>query len=376
MEVVTNNLKLIVMDNFADFGKKVDDHLKLMKGVEDKKFSYIIPTAVPRFSNGEAKGLLYETVRAQDVFILSDIQNYSCTYEMHGFTNHKSPDDHFQDIKRMISACNGSPSRISVVTPSLYGARQHKKKDRESLDCSLGLKELENLGVKQIIAFDVHNKDACDNAVSPTTIFENPYSTYSILRTFIDNEEIDYQNLLVISPDTGAVDRARYYADMLKTDIGIFYKRRDFSKIVNGKNPIVAHEYLGKPVQGKTVLIVDDLISSGQSMLEVAKDLKKWGAEQIYLTATFAFFSDGKPNIDAFQEAYEQGLFHRLYTTNLTYVPEEVKQREWFQEVDCSKYMAKIIYTLNSHGSIAPLLNGKEKILQKIQEHQNFKATK
>lgn len=367
MEVVTNDLKLIVMDNFFEFGKKVDNHLKLMRGIEDDKFSHIVPVSLPRFSNGEAKAIIQESVRAQDVFLLSDVQNYNCTYQMRGFINRKSPDDHFQDIKRVISACNGSISRMSVIMPLLYESRQHKKKGRESLDCSVGLKELENLGVKQIITFDVHNKDACDNAISSTTTFENPYPTYSILSKFIDTEDVDFNNLLIVSPDTGAVDRARYYADMLKTDIGIFHKRRDFSKIVNGKNPIVAHEYLGKDVKGKNVIIVDDMIASGQSMIDVAEDLKKWGAEKIYLTASFALFSDGKSSVDIFEKAYQNGIFDKLYTTNLTYVPNEIKQLEWFEEVDCSKYMAKIIHTLNIHEPISPLLNGKQKILSKIE---------
>lgn len=372
MEVGNNHLKLIVMDNFLEFGKKVDAHLKLMRGIEQEKFSHIVPVELPRFHNGEAKAVIKESIRAQDVFILTDVGNYSCTYEMHGFMNHKSPDDHFQDTKRVISACNGSASRVSVIMPLLYEARQHKKKGRESLDCSVGLKELENLGVKQIITFDVHNKDACDNAVSPYTTFESPYPTYSILNKFIDTEEIDFHNLLIVSPDTGAVDRARYYADMLKTDIGIFHKRRDFSKIVNGKNPIVAHEYLGKEVTDKNVLIVDDMIASGQSIIEVAEDLKQRGAKKIYLIASFALFSDGKSSIDVFQNAYQNKVFDKLYTTNLTYVPDSVKSLPWFQEVDCSKYTAKIIHTLNNNESMTPLLNGKAKILTKIENKKNF----
>lgn len=371
MEVVTNDLKLVVMDNFLEFGRKVDFHLQKMRNTNQ---SFIVPVKTPRFSNGEAKAVIEESVRAKDVFILSDVGNYSCTYTMHGFLNHKSPDDHFQDTKRVISACNGSTSRVSVVMPLLYSSRQHKKKGRESLDCSVGLKELENLGVKQIITFDAHNKDACDNAVSPYTTFESPYPTYSILRKFIDTEDIDFDNLLMVSPDTGAVDRARYYADMLKTDIGIFHKRRDFSKIVNGKNPIVAHEYLGKEVKNKNVIIVDDMIASGQSMIEVAEDLKKRGASKIYLTASFALFSDGISSVNAFKDAYQEKIFDRLYATNLTYVPEEIKQLDWYQEVDCSKYTAKIIHTLNNHESISPLLNGRQKILTKIEQKRSGNA--
>ncbi len=366
MKAVTDNLKLIVMDNFLEFGDKVNMHLKKMRGIEDKNFSYMVPNLITRFSSGEGKGQLLDSVREQDLYILSDVGNYSCTYKMHGLTTYKSPDDHFQDLKRVISACDGNARNISVVMPYLYESRQHKKKGRESLDLSIALKELENLGVNRIITFDAHNKDACDNAIKPTTAFENPYPTYSILSAFIKDEDIDFSNLFIISPDTGAVDRARYYADMLTCDVGIFYKRRDFSRIENGKNPIVAHEYLGKDVKGKNVIVVDDMISSGVSMIEVAEKLKEKQAARVYLFASFALFSNGEESVKLFEEAYQKGLFYKLYTTNLTYVEPKVKQLKWFREVDCSKYMAKIINTLNKQEPMTPLLNGKEKILKKI----------
>ena len=370
MEIVTDNLKLIVMDNFLEFGKKVDQHLKLMNGKPlDGSFSYMVPVELPRFSNGESKAVIKETVRDQDVYILSDVGNYSCTYKMYGFTNHKSTDDHFQDIKRVISACNGSPSRISTIMPLLPYSRQHKKQSRESLDCSMALKELENMKVKRIIAFDAHNKDACDNAVSSYTTFENPYPTYSILSKFIENEYIDYENLLVISPDNGALSRARYYASLLGTDVGLFNKRRDYSKIVNGKNPIVEHKYLGDDVRGKNVIIIDDMIASGGSILEVAQRLKERGANKIYLITSYALFTDGQKSINAFQEFYEKGYFNKLYTSNLSYVPEYIQTLDWFCQADCSKYMAKFINALNHHESITPLLDRQiqhEKILQKI----------
>lgn len=370
MEIVTDNLKLIVMDNFLEFGKKVDQHLKLMNEKPlDGSFSYMVPVDLPRFSNSESKAVLQETVRDKDVYILSDVGNYSCTYRMYGFINHKSTDDHFQDIKRVISACNGSPAQISTIMPLLPYSRQHKKQARESLDCSMGLKELENMHVRRIITFDAHNKDTCDNAVSSYTTFENPYPTYSILSKFIENEDMDYKNLLVISPDGGAFDRARYYANLLGTDVGTFYKRRDLSKVVNGKSPVVEHKYLGADVKGKNIIIVDDMIASGGSILEVAQRLKERGANRIYLITSFALFTDGKDSVNAFQTSYENGYFTKLYTTNLSYVPEYIRSLDWFYQADCSKYMAKFINSLNHHNSITPLLDREiqhEKILQKI----------
>lgn len=370
MEVVTENLKIIVMDNFLEFGKKVDNHLKLFNGKPlDGSFSYMVPVELPRFSNSESKAVLKESVRAKDVYIMSDVGNYDCTYQMYGFTNHKSVDDHFQDIKRVISACNGSPAQMSVIMPLLPYSRQHKKQSRESLDCSMGLKELENMGVKRIITLDVHNKDTCDNAVSSYTTFENPYPTYSILSKFIENESIDYNNLLVVSPDGGAFERARYYANLLGTDLGAFHKRRDFSKIENGRNPVIEHKYLGEDVKGKNVIIVDDMIASGGSMLDTAQRLKNNGANKIYLIASYALFSDGPKSVNAFEEAYEKGIFTKLYTSNLSYVPEHIKSLDWFYQADCSKYLAKIINCLNHQESISPLLNREnqqQKILKKI----------
>lgn len=370
MEIVTENLKIIVMDNCLELGKKVDYHLKLFNGKPlDGSFSYMVPVKLPRFSNSESKAVIEKSVRAQDVYILSDVGNYDCTYRMYGFINHKSVDDHFQDIKRVISACNGSPDKISVITPLLPYSRQHKKQSRESLDCSMGLKELENMGVKRIIALDAHNKETCDNSLSCYTTFENPYPTYSILSKFIENESIDYNNLLVVSPDGGAFERARYYANLLGTDLGTFHKRRDFSKIENGRNPIVEHKYMGEDVAGKNIIIVDDMIASGGSILDTATKLKQQGADKIYLITSYALFSDGKESVDAFQEAYEKDIFTKVYTSNLSYVPAYIKDMEWFSQADCSKYLAKIINSLNHNESISPLLdrtNQQQKVLQKI----------
>lgn len=364
MELVSSNLRLIVMDNFLDFGKKVDGHLKLMRNINDDRFSFMVPTTLPRFSSGEAKAVIEESIRAKDVYILSDVTNYSCTYTMHGFTNHKSPDDHYQDIKRIISAMNGAAESIKVVMPFLYESRQHRRKTRESQDCSLMLHELEFLGVKGIITCDAHDPGV-RNALHNCS-FDNVYLTHSILHDFIDNEDIDFSNLIIVAPDTGASDRAEYYANILGSNIGQFNKRRDYTRVVNGKNPIIAHEYIGTDVKGKSAIVVDDMISSGQSMLEVAEKLKNLGADKIYLISSFSLFSDGEKSVNLFQEAYEKNIFDKLYTTNLSYVPEKTKSLEWFNEVDCSEHITNIINALNNHESISPFLNGKEKMLQKV----------
>lgn len=366
MELVSSNLRLIVMDNFLDFGNKVDAHLKLMREIKDDRFSFIVPTSLPRFASGEAKAVIDESIRAKDVYILSDVLNYSCTYQMHGFTNHKSPDDHYQDIKRVISAMNGAAESIKVIMPFLYESRQHKRKARESQDCSLMLHELEFLGVKGILTCDAHDPGV-RNALHNCS-FDNIYLTHSILSQILDNEDLDFNNLIIVAPDTGASDRAEYYANILGSNIGQFTKRRDYTRVVNGKNPIIAHEYIGTDTYGKTAIVVDDMISSGQSMLEVAEKLKEQGTNQIYLIASFSLFSDGEKSVDLFQQAYEKGTFDKLYTTNLTYVPEEIKNLDWFNEVDCSLHITNIINALNNHHSISPFLNGKEKILQKVND--------
>ncbi len=372
MEIKTSNLRLVVMDNFKEFGQKVDGHLKLMHNVPDEKGSFIVPIELTRFANAEAKAKILETVRAKDVYILGDVTNYSCTYPMYGFTNHKSPDDHYQDLKRVISAMDGDASSVTVVMPFLYESRQHKRKGRESKDCSLMLHELENMGVNSILTFDAHDPNITSALLH--TSFDNIYPTYTILKNFIDNEDIDFDNLLAVSPDTGAVDRAIYYADTLGIDVGIYHKRRDYSKVVDGKNPIVAHEYMGADVKGKNVIIVDDMIASGQSIIEVADQMKERGANDIYLITSFALFSDGAKSIELFDKAYEKGTFTRLYATNLCYIPEDVKEREWIHVSDCSKYVAKLINALNEHEPISPLMDNKPKILEKIKEVKERKG--
>jgi ribose-phosphate pyrophosphokinase len=355
---MNNELGIIVMSNCNEFGNEVNE---ILKKINNSDTDYIVPIEQSRFSNGEGKIVIKQTIREKNVFIISDIGNYDCTYKMYDYENHMSPDDHFEDIKRVISAIRGNANSINIITPLLYASRQHKRKGRESLDCAMALQELERIGVKTIISFDVHDPNV-QNAI-PLLSFENFYPTYVMLDKFIDNEKIDFRNLLVVSPDTGAVDRARHYAEMLQSDVGMFYKRRDLSIVIDGKNPIVAHEYLGKDVKGKDVIIVDDMIASGDSILEVSAELKKRGANNIYAFATFALFTKG---IDAFNEAFNKGYITKVYTTNLSYIPNYITEKKWFVKVDCAPFVAEIIDTLSKHKSISPLLNGKEKILDKV----------
>ncbi len=363
MSKFKDDLGLIVMKNCEEFGKKVDDNISRRRG----KDSFIIPISEVRFNNGEGKVVINETVRDKDLYIISDIGNHSQIYEMYGYTNHMGPDEHYQDIKRVISAVRGQAQRMTVVMPLLYESRQHRRKGRESLDCALALQELHNLGVQTIVTFDVHDPNI-QNAIPTSVSFENFYPTNTILKSFIRNEDFDAKDIVFIAPDNGAVDRARYYADMFQADVGMFHKRRDFSKIVNGKNPIVAHEYLGRDVSGRTVIIVDDMIASGGSMLEVAQELKGRGAKKVYLISTFAMFTSG---LNSFDEAYKAGLFDKLYSTNLTYVDAHAKKRPWFKEIDCSSFVSDVIDTLNASGSITEIKNGKQKILKMLEQKKN-----
>lgn len=355
------DLRLIVLDNIENLGNKTNEYLKELK---ENNEDYIIPITRDRFSNGEGKIKIGGTVRDKDIYIISDVGNYDVTYNMHGFTHHMSPDEHFQDIKRVISAISGYASKITLVMPLLYESRQHKRKGKESLDCAIALKELEALGVNHIVTFDAHDPNVA-NAI-PNLPFENFYPTHDILTDLVTNEDID--NLLVVSPDMGAMERARYYAEMLGSDVGVFYKRRDLSKVVNGKNPIVEHVYMGADVKGKNIIVVDDMIASGSSMIEVATLLKEKGANKIYFVATFALLTEGP---DAFIKAYNEGLFNKLYTTNLSYVSEVIKKETWYQEVDCSTRMAKIINALNNRDSLKSLFNGKQEILDMVKEKNN-----
>lgn len=355
---MNNNLKLIVFENAKELGEKINKHLNEIRGTNT---NYIVPITSSRFSNGEGKVRIDETVRDKDLYVLSDVGNYSLTYKFHGMDHYISPDEHFQDIKRLISATSGHASKINLIMPLLYQSRQHKRKGRESLDCALALQELERIGVTNIITFDAHDPNVV-NAV-PNLSFDNFYPTNIIIDKLEKEESTD--NMLVISPDMGAIERARYYAEMLKCDVGLFYKRRDLTKIVNGKNPIVEHVYLGTDVKDKDILIVDDMIASGTSMIETAETLKKRGANKIFLIATFALFTEGT---EVFEEAYKNKLFDKVYVTNLSYVPDEIKNNEWYVDVDCSKYLALIINTFNKKGDIEELWNGKKKIINKIKK--------
>lgn len=359
MEIIEkDDLRLIVMDSIKPFGEKVNKCLQILRK-ENK--NYLVSFDTVRFNNGEGKVMINDSIRNKDVYILSDVCNHSITYKMYDYENHYGPDEHLMDIKRVISAIRNQASSITVIMPLLYESRQHKRKGRESLDCALALQELQALNVKAILTFDVHNSNI-QNA-TPCMSFENFYPTHTILEKFISNEKLDYENLLVVSPDTGAIDRAIYYANMLHTNVGICYKRRDLTKVVDGKNPIIEHEYIGSDVKDKNIIVVDDMIASGSSMFDVMGELKKRGAKKIYLIATFALFTKG---LSKFNEKYEQGLFDKLYTTNLSYLNPELKNKKWFCEVDCSALLANIINRLNTHKSISPLFDGKEELLNKI----------
>ncbi|NLM97573.1 MAG: ribose-phosphate pyrophosphokinase [Halanaerobiaceae bacterium] len=364
-------LGIIVHESCRDLGNKVDKYIveRRKKGLQENKDvyqleelqdSYIIKSGIIRFANGEAKGVLRESIRGKDIYILADVGNYSVTYKMFGIETHMSPDDHFQDIKRFISAIAGKARRISVIMPMLYAGRQDKRNTRESLDCAMALQELEQLGVENIFTFDAH-ETRVQNAI-PLIGFESLHCTYEIIKTMIETEKdlvVDKSRLLVISPDTGAMDRAIYYAGVMGLDVGLFYKRRDYKKVVKGKNPIIQHEYMGSEVAGKDVLIVDDIISSGESVFDIARELKKKDARNIYVAVTFALFTEG---IEKMNQYYEEGIIKRLFSTNLTYIPEQIKKAEWFREVDMSYLLSLLIDTLNYDESVSPLLDATQKI--------------
>ncbi len=349
-----DDLKLIALQSIDGFGERVDEHLKKSRKQTE---SFIVPIEETRFNNGEGKIKIGDSIRNKDVYILSDVGNYSITYPMYDFINHKSPDDHFQDMKRVIYAIKDHSRSISIITPLLYESRQHRRKGRESLDCAVALQDFVNLGVKNIITFDVHDLDI-QNAI-PKSSFESFYPTKEIIEDFIHHEEIDLHNMFVIAPDSGAVSRANLYANLFKCDMGFFRKERDVSKLIGGKNPITKHHYVGSDFQGKNVLVVDDMIASGESILDVAHRAKELGAAKIYLIATFALFTKG---IDIFNEAYQKGEFNKIYTTNLTYIPDEYKKLAWLAEVDCSLKVAKVIDALNQGTSLSNLINDTDKI--------------
>ncbi len=354
------NLGIIALNSFRNRGEKINE-LLLKRYRENVEFdhgdveppeSFIVPIEEVRFANGEGKVKISETVRGKDIFVMCDIGNYSCTYDLHGFTNHMGPDEHFQDLKRTLSAIGGKSRRTTVILPMLYASRQHKRKSRESLDCAMALQELENMGVKDILTFDVHDSSV-QNAI-PLVSFENLYATHYIVRTIAEDQQelFKHEKLIIISPDTGAMDRAIYYSNLLGADVGLFYKRRDYTKIIKGKNPIVEHEYMGPSVEGQNILIVDDIIGSGESVFDIVVELKKRKANKIFVATTFALFTEG---VNKFNDFYENGIINKVYSTNLTYVQENVKQTKWFKEVDLSEFIARLIDNLNYSRSVAPL---------------------
>lgn len=315
---------------------------------------------MPRFGSGEAKGVIKESVRGSDLYLLVDVANYSLTYSLCGHENHMSPDDHYQDLKRIIAAVGGKARRITVIMPYLYESRQHKRSARESLDCALALQEMVNMGVDNIITFDAHDPRV-QNAI-PLNGFETVQPAYQFIKGLLGHVkglQIDNDHMMVISPDEGGMTRAIYIANVLGLDMGMFYKRRDYTRIVNGRNPIVAHEFLGSSIEGKDMIIIDDMISSGESVLEVASALKERRANRIFVFATFGLFTAG---LEGFDKAYEDGLIHRVLTTNLIYQTPELLSREWYIDCDMSKYIAYIIDTLNHDTSISDLLNPVERI--------------
>ena len=331
-----------------------------------------IPTSSapsPRFGSGEAKGVLQESVRGDDLYLMVDVCNYSLTYSLCGEVNHMSPDDHFQDLKRIIAAVGGKARRVNVIMPFLYESRQHKRTGRESLDCALALQELTDMGVDNIITFDAHDPRV-QNAI-PLQGFETVQPAYQFVKGLFRAEpdlQVDSDHLMIISPDAGGTGRAIYLANVLGVDMGMFYKRRDYSTIIDGRNPIVAHEFLGADVSGKDMIIIDDMISSGDSMLEVAALLKEKGAGKIFMCSTFGLFTNG---LERFDKAYENGVFDRLLTTNLVYQTEELLQKPYYVNCDMSKYIALIIDTLNHDGSISKLLNPVERINKLLQKHNS-----
>ena len=379
-------LGLIPLKSCEDLGKKVDawlvewrkeresEHKTTIAFAGYQKDSYIIGAKTPRFGSGEAKGELTESVRGDDLYIMVDVCNYNMTYTMNGLKNHMSPDDHYQDLKRVIAAVGGKGRRINVIMPFLYESRQHKRSARESLDCALALQELVSMGVDNIITFDAHDPRV-QNAI-PLSGFETVQPAYQFIKALLSNVndiQVDSEHLMVISPDEGAMSRAVYFAGVLGVEMGMFYKRRDYTKIVNGRNPIVAHEFLGSSVEGKDVLIIDDMISSGESMLDVAKELKRRKARKVFICATFGLFTGGLAKFDQY---YQDGLIDRILTTNLVYQTPDLLSRPYYIDVDMSKYIALIIDNLNHDASLSDLLTPTKRINKLLERYKEQQAAK
>ncbi len=374
-------LGLIVMDSCSSLGKKVNDYLVTWRRERENEHkttiqfngyqrdSYLINAKAPRFGSGEGKGVINESVRGDDLYIMVDVCNYSLTYSLSGYVNHMSPDDHFQDLKRIIAAVGGKARRINVIMPFLYESRQHKRTARESLDCAMALQELTRMGVENILTFDAHDPRV-QNAI-PLKGFENVPCIYQFMKALLraePNLSLDSDHMMIISPDEGGMGRAVTFANYLGMDVGMFYKRRDYTRIVDGKNPIVAHEFLGSNVEGKNVLIVDDMISSGDSMMDVARELKRRKAAKVFIASTFGLFTNGLAKFDA---AYDQGIIDRVLTTNLVYQTPELLSRPYYVNVDLSKYIALLIDNLNHNSSLQDLLIPTDRINRLLERYKN-----
>ena len=379
--IPVGSLGLISLEGCKILGDKVDKYLVKWRTERESEHkdslafagyqrdTYQLGAKVPRFGSGEAKGMILESVRGTDLYLLVDVCNYSLTYSLCGHENHMSPDDHYQDLKRIIAAVGGKARRITVIMPFLYESRQHKRTSRESLDCALALQELVRMGVDNIITFDAHDPRV-QNAI-PLHGFETVQPAYQFIKGLLRNVndlKIDSEHMMIISPDEGGMKRAIYIANVLGLDMGMFYKRRDYTRIVNGRNPIVAHEFLGTSVEGKDMIIIDDMISSGESVLEVAAALKERKANRIFVFSTFGLFTSG---LDKFDKAYEEGLIDKVLTTNLIYQTPELLSRDWYINCDMSKYIAYIIDTLNHDSSISELLDPTERIQNLIKKYNN-----
>ena len=382
--IPVGSLGIIAVDGCEEMGNKVNDYLVKWRKEETRfqkdnlvfngyeKPNYLIDAKVPRFGSGEAKGIINESVRGKDLYLMVDVCNYSLTYSLSGNTNHMSPDDHFQNLKRGIAAVGGKARRLNVIMPFLYESRQHKRSGRESLDCALGLQELVRMGVDNIITFDAHDPRV-QNAI-PLNGFETIRPTYQFVKGLLKHVpdlQIDADHMMAISPDEGATGRAIYFANVLGLDMGMFYKRRDYTTIVDGRNPIVAHEFLGSSVEGKDVIILDDMISSGDSILDVARQLKMRKAKRIYAAATFGLFTNG---MEKFDQAYEEGLLNGILTTNLIYQTPELLSRPYYINCDMSKYIALVIDTLNHDASISSILDPSERIQNVVEKYKKGEA--
>lgn len=378
--IPVGRLGIIALESCTELGNKVDNYIVKWRAERQNEHkstiafhgyerdSYLIESSCPRFGSGEAKGVIRESVRGTDLYILVDVLNHSLEYSICGKTSPMSPDDHYQDLKRVIAALTGKPRKITVIMPFLYESRQHKRSNRESLDCALMLQELIGLGVDNIITFDAHDSRV-QNAI-PLSGFENIRPTYQFVKSLLRSTpdlSINSEHMMVISPDEGAMHRAIFLANMLGVDVGMFYKRRDYTKVVNGRNPIVAHEFLGDSVEGKDVIIIDDMISSGESMLDVAQQLKDRKANRVYCMSTFGLFTSG---LEVFDDCYKKGIIEKVITTNLTYQTPELLSREWYASADLSKYIALLIDHLNHDASISDLLDQTERIQTRINEYK------